>query len=108
MGALSGCIVLVMDAPEHLERAPSWLEREGCTVHVVSNGPSGVAFAARVQPDVIVLNVAMAKASAADACRELKQSLATSRIPVLAITESIDPNTIEPALHAGADDFLAK
>ncbi|MEA2641915.1 MAG: hypothetical protein QOF51_3309 [Chloroflexota bacterium] len=108
MGALSGCSVLVMDAPEHLERAPLWLEREGCMVQVVSNGPDGVAFAATSLPDVIVLNTSMAQSIATDACRDLKRSQATSRIPVLAITESSDPSTIEPVLEAGADDFLAR
>lgn len=65
-------------------------------------------LAAQATPDLVLLEVALPGAGAIEACRRLKSSPRTRRVPVIAI--SSQPGALQQmeALEAGADDFLAR
>ncbi len=71
-----------------------------------ADGHEAVELAARLQPDVITLEMAMPRLNGLDAVAQLR--LRTSRTRILVLTAHEDDLYIEQALEAGVDGYLAK
>lgn len=71
-----------------------------------ADGQSAVAEASRVQPDVVIMDVAMPGMSGIEATRQIKARL--PQIAVLALTAYDDDQYVMALLDAGAAGFLLK
>jgi two-component system, cell cycle response regulator DivK len=78
----------------------------GCQVYTARDGLIGVELAKRRKPDVIVMDLAMPRLNGWAAAAELRQSPATSTIPIIVLTAL--PSSRSEARAAGCDGFLAK
>ena len=78
----------------------------GCQVFTARDGLVGVEMAKRKKPDVIVMDLAMPRLSGWAATAELKQSPATSAIPIIVV--SAVSSSRNEAVAAGCESFLAK
>jgi len=58
--------------------------------------------------DLIILDVMMPGIDGYDFCREIKSSIATKHIPVLILTAKHQIPDMQPAIDAGADEYLTK
>lgn len=70
------------------------------------NGKAALELAARLQPDVIVMDVKMPQADGIAATQALNELLPQSRVVILSLYD--DPVTRSRAREAGASAFIAK
>ena len=75
-------------------------------VGTVGNGRELLRSAARLQPDLIVLDIAMPELNGLDAARQLKASMPDVKIIFMTMNE--DPYLVAEAFRAGASAFLHK
>jgi DNA-binding NarL/FixJ family response regulator len=83
------------------------LEDEGATVvGEADNGPAGVELAARLQPDVVLMDLRLPGISGLEATRQIKQR--HPAVQVLVLTAYDDPALDREAMAMGAYAFLVK
>ena len=100
-------IVLVVDDDPAARRLVSiWLEERGFGVHTAHDGETGLREAARLNPDVVVLDWRLPDESGPSVCRRLSE--AVPRPAIVMLTGLDDARDRAAARHAGADDFLTK
>ncbi len=78
-------------------------------IDVVGEAPDGeaaVAEAERLEPDVVLMDLAMPRLDGAGAMRELRRRGSAARVIVL--TSFVDEGRLLPALQAGAAGYLLK
>jgi DNA-binding NarL/FixJ family response regulator len=75
-------------------------------VESVTDGIAAVEAAARLKPDVLVLDLAMPGMGGIDACRQIKQ--ATPNVKVVILTANNDPDLKREAFSVGASAFVLK
>jgi DNA-binding response OmpR family regulator len=81
------------------------LVAEGYDVTQAWDGPTAVAAATDVRPDVLVLDVMLPGFDGLEVCRRVQ---ATRPVPVLMLTARDDEADILAGLAVGADDYLTK
>jgi len=84
----------------------SVLEPKYEVVGLVADGRALLEAAERLQPDVIVTDIAMPQLNGLDAARKLKEK--TPGIKLIFITMNPDPYLVREAFRAGASAFLLK
>jgi DNA-binding NarL/FixJ family response regulator len=75
-------------------------------VGTVNNGRALLEAASTLQPEVIVLDIAMPQLNGLDAARQLKRFAPDAKLVFLTMYE--DPDLVEKAFRAGASAFLLK
>jgi DNA-binding NarL/FixJ family response regulator len=75
-------------------------------VGAVSDGRELLKSAARLQPDVVVLDIAMPLLNGLDAARHLKATMPKAKLIFMTMNE--DPDLVGEAFRAGASAFLLK
>ncbi len=101
--------VLLADDHEIVREGLVCLLGEEHTIEVVgkaANGREAVDLAGRLQPDVVIMDVAMPLIDGAEATRQIKQHLPNTRIIALSMLE--DPDTVERMYAAGAEAYVLK
>jgi DNA-binding NarL/FixJ family response regulator len=84
----------------------SVLEPKYEVVGLVTDGRALLEAAERLQPDIIVTDIAMPQLNGLDAARKLKEK--TPGIKLIFITMNPDPYLVREAFRAGASAFLLK
>ena len=84
------------------------LQRSGAfdVVGEAGDGETAVRVAQSVRPDVVIMDVMMPIKSGIDACREISETLPSTR--VLILTASSEEDAVMEALTAGAVGYLQK
>jgi len=75
-------------------------------VGLVSDGRALLKAAAKLQPDIVVLDIAMPQLNGLDAARHLKPAL--PKLKLIFMTMNEDPDLVGEAFRAGASAFLLK
>jgi signal transduction histidine kinase/ActR/RegA family two-component response regulator len=109
-GQQGKCRILVIDdrrdASYPLQRM---LELVGHEVHVAVDGPSGIALAAELQPDVVLCDIGLpGGVSGYDVARELRGRPQTSSLLLVAVTGYGQDEARQRAATAGFDRHLTK
>ncbi|MBP2370483.1 response regulator [Pseudonocardia parietis] len=102
--------VLVVDDDFMVARVHSgYVERiEGCTVlGVAHSGAEALELAARLRPDLVLLDVYLPDLSGLEVLSRLRTGAADDPF-VLMVTAADDPATVAAALHGGALHYLVK
>jgi diguanylate cyclase (GGDEF)-like protein len=84
------------------------LAREAVELHAAYGGDEGVAAAAAVHPDLILLDVEMPGRDGFDVCRALKADDRTMHIPVIFLTGAASSEEKIRGLELGATDYIVK
>jgi len=99
--------VLLADDHQMLADAlKSILEPRCEVVATVSDGRALLEAAARLQPDIVVLDISMPQLNGLDAGRKLKHAL--PKVKLIFMTMHEDPYLVGEAFRAGASAFLLK
>lgn len=98
-------VLVVEDEPTIAQAIVHRLAAEGWTVEAVGDGHAGVAAAARLQPDVVVLDVMLPGIDGLEVCRQIQ---AERPVPVLMLTARDDETDMLVGLGVGADDYMTK
>ncbi|MBC8162110.1 MAG: response regulator [Roseiflexaceae bacterium] len=77
-------------------------------VYSAPDGAAGVQAAAKMRPDVILMDLAMPNMDGWEAARQLKADPSTRGIPIIAFTAQVDPEALELAARAGCVSVLTK
>ena len=101
-------ILLVEDNEMNRDMLSRRLIRKGYEVLEAIDGRQGIEMAEREQPDLILMDLSLPEIDGWEATRRIKQSDATRRIPVIALTAHAMSGDKERALQAGCDDFDTK
>lgn len=99
--------VLLADDHQMLADALKRVLEPGCeVVGTVGDGRALLEAADRLQPDIVVLDIAMPHLNGFDAGRRLKQTLPNVKLIFMTMHE--DPYLVGEAFRAGASGFLLK
>lgn len=98
-------ILLVEDDPTLSETLSYNLEREGYTILLANDGVTGLEYARREQPDLVLLDIMLPRLDGFSVCRILRKE---SDVPILMLTARQDEVDRIAGLELGADDYVAK
>ena len=101
-------ILLVDDQPANLAVLRQLLETKGYRVVLAPSGQVALRNAARILPDLVLLDVAMPEMDGFEVCRRLRQDPATRETPVIFITARDSKEDLIAGFEAGGLDYIAK
>jgi two-component system KDP operon response regulator KdpE len=81
------------------------LEARGYEVHLAQDGIEAVETAARIDPDVVVLDVNMPRMNGIEACRRIRE---WADMPIIILSVRDEEADKVRALDEGADDYVTK
>jgi DNA-binding response OmpR family regulator len=102
---MSSLILVVDDEPKIVRLARDYLEKNGFRVVIAGDGPSALAMARRVHPDLIVLDLLLPGMDGREVCRVLRRE---SDVPIIMLTALSEESDQIVGLEIGADDYIVK
>ena len=108
--ARSLCVLLAEDSEVNQRLAVGLMKRWGHSVTVANNGEEAVAAYESGKFDLVLMDVEMPKMDGLQATEAIRQreSGASNRIPIVAMTAHAMPGDREKCLNAGMDGYVAK
>jgi len=101
-------VLMIEDNEQNRYLATFLLERRGHSVVSSADGPSGIEEAARLRPDIILLDIQLPGLDGYAVARALRRNPALDAIPIVAVTSYAMPGDREKALEAGCTGYLEK
>jgi len=100
--------LVVDDAPDIRLVVSFVLEKAGFEVYEESSGKAGLAAAAEMRPDVVLLDWMMPNMSGIEFCRALRGNADLGDVAVILLTAKAQQSDVEAGFAAGADDYIVK
>lgn len=100
-------VLVVDDTPENIDILVGILGDDH-KVKVAIDGPRALALVAKVQPDLILLDVMMPRMNGYEVCKLLKQDPLTCHIPVIFVTALSEIADETQGFELGAVDYITK
>lgn len=101
-------ILIVDDTPANLDLLARTLEPRGYRILAAPNAEVALSIAAKVLPDLVLLDVLLPDMSGFEICRRLQAKDATRHIPVLFISARSETTSLVEGFQAGGLDYIAK
>ena len=101
-------ILIIEDNAQNLYLAAFLLDAAGFRVAAARSGPEGIAEAARLRPDLIVLDIQLPGMDGYAVARALRADPALAQVPIVAVTSYAMAGDRERALDAGCNGYLEK
>lgn len=107
---ISGSRILVVDDLETSRRLLGMmLQRSGFhNLFFVGDGLEAIEEIARIDPDIMLLDVVMPSADGFDVLRRLRSDPRWADLPIVVQTAMVGPETRRDSFRAGATDFVTK
>ena len=99
-------VLLVDDSQEIISHAREALTPVCEIVGAVTDGPSALTAARRLQPDVVVLDISMPGMSGLEVACALRARSSTAAIVFLTVHD--DPQFVDAAMKAGGTGYVVK
>lgn len=100
--------ILIVEDNAQISGFISQILRDRYTTFTAENGRSGLAIAASIIPDLIIVDEMMPIMSGLEMVRRIKQQPRLSSIPVIMLTAKSDNKTENESIKLGIDVFMAK
>ena len=104
----AGTLVIIEDDQTAASYYSTLFRGNGYEVEVANDGISGVDLCARVQPQVILLDVMMPRQNGILVLQTLRASDETKNTPVVVMSNFSEPTLIKRALQLGALEYVIK
>jgi CheY-like chemotaxis protein len=101
-------ILIVEDSVVQALSLMRLLEERDLNVLWALDGRIGVEMAHQHKPDLIVLDIEMPEMDGFEACKRLRESAVTGKIPIIMLTVRSEPDAVYRGLDLGAVDFIPK
>ncbi len=101
-------VLLVEDEVNIFEAISFLLTRDGWEVRGHGNGATAIDEVARLEPDVLVLDVMLPGRSGLEILRDLRGAETTANLPILMLTAKGQSKDRDLALALGANAYLTK
>jgi CheY-like chemotaxis protein len=101
-------ILLVEDNEMNRDMLSRRLVRQGYDVILALDGEAGVALAAAVRPDLILMDMSLPGIDGREATRRIRGEPELRHIPIIALTAHAMTGDREAATAAGCDDYDTK
>jgi two-component system response regulator ResD len=98
-------VLVIEDDPAMQELLRLYLSREGYAVMAAFDGETGLAMAAREDPDLVLLDIMLPGADGWEVCKKIRQ---VSYVPVIMVTAKGEEIDRILGLELGADDYITK
>jgi YesN/AraC family two-component response regulator len=100
-------LLLIEDDPEIREFLKEFFEKD-YKILETENGRQGLDVAMQSHPDLIISDIMMPEMDGIDFCRELKNNIKTSHIPVVLLTAKASLTHHKEGIQTGADAYITK
>jgi two-component system, OmpR family, response regulator MprA len=84
------------------------MKNEGFRVEIAQDGPTGLAKARTLHPQVVILDILLPGVDGLNICRQLRADPETADIPIIMLTAKDEVRDRVAGLETGADDYLTK
>ncbi len=101
-------ILLIEDDTFFREFYAAKLKEEGMEIEVASDGEEGLDKAAKVKPDVILLDIIMPKKDGFEVLQAMSLNTTLKKIPVIVFSTLGQESDVEKAKKLGATDYINK
>lgn len=101
-------VLIIEDEKDICDAVRYALEKEGCKVHSSNDGIKGLFLAAKVLPDLVILDLMLPGMNGMDICRKLKADPKTAGIPVVILSAKSSETDKIGCFELGADDYVTK
>jgi DNA-binding response OmpR family regulator len=101
-------IAIVEDEAELASLIDYNLRRHGYQPHVLTGSKGTLKALEQLRPDMVLLDVMLPEADGFELCKQIRQSTALGRIPVLFLTARSDEVDRVLGLEIGGDDYMTK
>jgi len=101
-------ILIVEDNPLNMRLMEMTLEDKNYTLLEATDGEEALDVATRERPDLIIMDIQLPKLNGLEVTRKLRDTVACSHIPIIAITAFAMKGDKEKAIEAGYDAYLPK
>jgi len=98
-------VLIIDDDKKHSELLKAFFERYGIKLTCAFNAEEGFKKLARMEPDLLLLDVMLPGKDGFEICREVRK---TSNIPIIMLTARGDVIDRVSGLELGADDYVGK
>ncbi len=105
---MSKTILLVDDEPNIVLSLEFLMKRAGYTVHTAIDGEAAIRCIEQNRPDLILLDVNMARRDGFEVCQMIRSNPAWRDIRVIMLTAKGRDVEREKGLALGADDYITK
>jgi two-component system NtrC family sensor kinase len=101
-------VLVVDDESSTRERLCAIFEKAGYRALIAQDAASTLRLVQTEPCDLVVINLEMAGVDGLAVCKLLRARPSTSRLPVIAVSNSADEGEKNEAFAAGADDYIVK
>lgn len=101
-------ILVVEDNPLNLKLVRDVLEYAGYEVVDAGTGEEGIEVAARLRPDLVLMDLQLPGIDGTEALRRLRKGVLDPGVPVVAVTALAMPSDRAAAEDAGFDGWIEK
>jgi two-component system cell cycle response regulator DivK len=101
-------ILIIEDNEQNLYLTTFLLEQSGFKVEAARSGLEGISLAARIQPDLILLDIQLPLMDGYAVAQALRRNPVTKDVPVVAVTSYAMVGDRERALDAGCNGYIEK
>ena len=101
-------VLVIEDTEDNRQIVRDLLTNAGYEIVEAEDGESGVAMAASVRPDVILMDIQLPVMDGYEAARRIKADPTTAHIPIIAVTSYALAGDEAKTRDAGCDGYIAK
>jgi len=105
---MSATILYIEDNEQNLYLITFLLENKGFRVCAARDGREGIESAARLLPDLILLDIQLPLMDGYEVARRLRDNPRLNRIPIVAVTSYAMAGDREKAIASGCDGYIEK
>ena len=101
-------VLAIDDSPDIHRLLDVRLRPERLVLHHALEAEEGLAMAANIRPDLILLDVDMPLVTGFEVCRKLKEHPALTNVPIIFLTGAAEVHTKVQGFDLGAVDYVTK
>lgn len=105
---MSRTVLVIEDNVENRYLATYLLEHHGFSVLSAPDGPQGIALAATLLPDLVLLDIQLPGMDGYSVARALRRMQALRATPIIAVTSYAMAGDRDKAIAAGCDGYIEK